>query len=74
MSEPEKQRKVVLLYHGPISGASRRVDIEYWQSLGPSAIFEAAWQCVIDAYAFRKGDPRELRLQRSVVHFQRGRS
>jgi hypothetical protein len=51
----------------------RSFDIGYWQRLGPKAIFEAAYQMVIDAER-QKGRSGDLRLQRSVEHFRRSRS
>lgn len=60
--------------YGRLPDMDRSFDIAYWQRLGPAAIFEAAWQMVVDAHAFRTGDPDELRLRRTVESFQRQRS
>lgn len=57
--------------YGRLSELDRSFDIAYWQRQGPAAIFEAAWQMVVDAHARRSGAPDELRLQRSVETFQR---
>lgn len=41
-------------------------DLEFWQSQGPSAIFEAAWE-LVETAAKVKGLPDDaLRLQSSV--------
>jgi hypothetical protein len=49
----------------------RSFDVEYWQRLGPEAIFEAAWDMVVQAWKVKGRDPNELRLQRSVETIQR---
>lgn len=49
----------------------RSFDVEYWQRLGPEAIFEAAWDMVVQAWKVKGRDPNELRLQRSVEAIQR---
>jgi hypothetical protein len=60
--------------HGRMSELDRKFDIEYWQRLGPAAIFEAAWQMVVDAHSRELGNLDALRLRRTVEHFQRPRS
>ncbi len=50
----------------------REFDIEFWQKLGPSCIFEAAWDLVVTAAAVRGIHEDQLRLQRSVTKFERG--
>jgi hypothetical protein len=47
-------------------------DIAFWQKLGPTKIFEAAWDLVVTAAA-RGIDEDQLRLQRSVTKLERGR-
>src|ERR1035437_5506417 len=49
------------------------MNIEYWQRLGAEAIFEAAWQMAVDAHRRGAGGSDELRLRRTVEHFQRER-
>jgi hypothetical protein len=58
--------------YGRLKDMDRSFDIAYWQRLGPEAIFEAAWQLVVEAHA-RGGDESELELQRTVESFQRQR-
>jgi len=51
----------------------REFDVEFWQTLGPARILEAAWDLVITV-AWRKGiSEDQLRLQRSVEKLTRGR-
>jgi len=56
---------------GRLSEMDRSFDVAYWQRLGPKAIFEAAWQMVVDAHSQGSGSRDELRLRRSVESFQR---
>ena len=57
--------------YGRLRDMDRSFDIAYWQRLGSAAIFEAAWQMVIDAHSARADGSDELRLRRTVEHFQR---
>lgn len=52
----------------------REFDIEFWQRLGPTRIFEAAWDLVVTAARVKGINEDQLRLQRSVTSLQRGRS
>ncbi len=63
----------VMERYGRLPEMDRSFDIAYWQRLGPSAIFEAAWQMVVDAHSRRPGGDDELRLRRTVESFQRQR-
>jgi hypothetical protein len=56
---------------GRLSEMDRSFDVEYWQRQGPSAIYSAAWELVELHHRDRGGEPDELRLQRTVEHFQR---
>jgi hypothetical protein len=64
----------VMERHGRLSEMDRKFDVEYWQRLGPEAIFEAAWQMVVGAHSRQPGGLDALRLRRTVEHFQRARS
>lgn len=64
----------VIERYGRLPDLDRSFDIEYWQRLGPAAIFEAAWQMVVDAHEERPGGSDELRLRRTVEQFQSRRS
>lgn len=68
------KRLVALLYKGRLQGVDRAVDIGFWQSQGPKAILDAAWELVEDAWRWKHRDLNELRLQRTVIHIQHGRS
>jgi hypothetical protein len=57
--------------YGKLSEMDRSFDIAYWQRLGPAAIFEAAWQMVVDAHSRRPGGAEELEFCRSVESFGR---
>jgi hypothetical protein len=46
-----------------------RFDIEFWQSQGDQAIFDAATEMVRDYLTLRYGHVDEPRLQRTVEHF-----
>jgi len=59
----------VMERYGRLSEMDRSFDIEYWQRLGPQAIFEAAWQMAVDAHSRNGGTSDELRLRRTVEHF-----
>lgn len=56
---------------GRVSESDRSFDIEFWQKQGPSAIFAAAWQMVIDTYKLKGWSDSELRLQRSIEKLER---
>ena len=51
----------------------REFDIAFWQALGPTRIFEAAWDLVVTAAAAKGIHEDQLRLQRSVTRLKRGR-
>lgn len=55
--------------YGKIDDSNRSFDIQFWQNQGTEAIFDAAWEQVVDYYAFKGLNTDELRLQRSVAHF-----
>ena len=56
---------------GSLREADRSFDIEYWQRQGDAAIFRAAWE-LVERYHRDQGMERdELRLQRSLEHFER---
>ena len=46
-------------------------DVAFWQALGPTRIFEAAWDLVVTAASARGIHEDQLRLQRSVEKFER---
>jgi hypothetical protein len=62
----------VMERYGQLAEMDRSFDVDYWQRLGPRAIFDAAWQMVVEAH-LRTGASDELRLRRTVETFQRQR-
>lgn len=46
-----------------------RFDIEFWQSQGDQAIFDAATEMIQDYLTIRYGRADKPRLQRTVEHF-----
>lgn len=59
-----------MMRFGELSEMDRSFDIEYWQRQGDAAIFRAAWELMTDYYREQGLSPDELRLQRTVEHFQ----
>jgi hypothetical protein len=51
----------------------REFDVAFWQKLGSTRIFEAAWDLVVTAAAVRGIGENQLRLQRSITKLERGR-
>ena len=64
-----QDRSFVMERKGRIQDLDRSFDLEYWQRLGPEAIFSAAWQMVLDILKDRDIHAPEPRLQRSVEAF-----
>ncbi len=56
---------------GRIEDLDRSFDIEYWQRLGPEAIFSAAWHMVVQAWEWKGRSADELRLQRTIERIER---
>lgn len=46
-------------------------DVRFWQSQGPQAIFDAAWDMVRDYLILRDGNADEPRLQRTVESYRK---
>jgi hypothetical protein len=53
----------------PTGDEADRFDIEFWQAQGDQAIFNAAWEMVLDYLTIRHGHADQPRLQRTVEHF-----
>ena len=53
--------------------AGRDFDVEFWQALGDTKIFAAAWDLVVTAAAMRGISEDQLRLQKSVAALKRRR-
>lgn len=56
---------------GKVTEMDRSFDIEYWQSQPPAARFAAIWEITLFHHTLRKGDPDELRLDRSAEQLKR---
>jgi hypothetical protein len=52
-----------------IGDPSDRFDIDFWQSQGERAIFEAALEMILDYLILRYGHADQPRLQRTVEFF-----
>ena len=72
-TEPEVATRsdFVMERFGNIRDADRSFDIEYWQRQGDAAIYRAAWELVVLYYTDQGVKPDELRLQKSIEHFER---
>jgi hypothetical protein len=64
-------RANVMERYGKLTEHDRSFDIEYWQAQEPKARMDAAWEMIVHACRAKGMDVRQLRLQRSVEHFQR---
>ena len=55
--------------YGPIGDNEDRFDIEFWQSQGDLANFDAALDMILDYLIIRHGHADKPRLQRTVESF-----
>lgn len=56
---------------GKIEQMDRSFDLKFWQAQPAKARFDASWELIVHYMKVKKRDVRQLRLQRSVTHFQR---
>ncbi len=56
---------------GKLKDLDRSFDLEFWQAQPAKARFDASWELVVHYMKVKGRDVRQLRLQRSVTHFQR---
>ncbi len=56
---------------GRIEKMDRSFDLKFWQAQPPKARFDAVWEMILHYMKVKGQDVRQLRLQRSVTHFQR---
>jgi hypothetical protein len=68
---PDTPSSTLTERYGKLSEMDRSFDIAYWQRLGPAAIFEAAWQMIVEAHSGRPGGADELEFRRTVELFGR---
>jgi len=66
----QKVKKVWECY-GKIGDGDRQFDVQFWQSQGDKAIFDAALDMVMDYLRLRHEHVDEPRLQRTVESFHK---
>ena len=71
MSAVKNTSDFVMERFGKLQEMDRSFDIEFWQQQGDAAIFRAAWELVEFYYRDRGLNPNDLRLQRTIEHFER---
>ena len=59
---------------GKIEDLDRSFDRQFWQSQSDQPRFAAAWELVVHSFIVKGKDVSQLRLQKSVEHFQRQES
>ena len=59
---------------GRIEEMDRSFDLAFWQAQPAKMRFDATWELVVHYMKVKGLDVRQLRLQRSVEHFQRQES
>ena len=73
-TEREDGSSFVMMRFGKIHEMDRSFDIEYWQRQNSATRIAAVEEMVLFAHRRKGGDADELRLQRTVEHFQRATS
>jgi len=71
MRNVKPRRGNVFESYRKIGDDERQFDIAFWQKQGDQAIFDAAFDLVMDYLILREGHAVEPRLQRTVESFQR---
>lgn len=64
-------RKNFVVQRGRLEDLNRSFDIKFWQAQPAKARFDASWELVVHYMKVKGLDVRQLRLQRSVAHFQK---
>ena len=64
-------QKIKIERRGKLNDLDRSFDLLFWQRQSSRARFDATWELIVHAYRVKGHDVRQLRLQRSVTHFQR---
>lgn len=64
-------RKNFVVQRGRLEDLDRSFDIKFWQAQPAKARFDASWELVVHYMKVKGRDVRQLRLQRSVTHFQK---
>jgi hypothetical protein len=58
---------------GKLEELDRSFDLKFWQAQSDAARFAAAWELVVHSFIIKGKDVSQLRLQRTVEHFQQQR-
>jgi hypothetical protein len=56
---------------GKLQDMDRSFDLKFWQAQPPKVRFDAVREMIVHYMKVKGQDVRQLRLQRSVTHFQR---
>ena len=56
---------------GKLEDLDRSFDLAFWQAQDAKARFDATWELITHANRVKGKDVRQLRLQRTVEHFQK---
>ena len=64
-------RKNFVEQRGKLKDLDRSFDFKFWQAQPAKARFDASWELVVHYMKVKGLDVRQLRLQRSVTHFQK---
>ena len=64
------KRGIVMERKGKLEDLDRSFDRAFWQAQDATTRFAAAWDLVVHAFRVKGKDVSQLRLQRSVEHFQ----
>lgn len=70
-TKPTRRKRVVMARVIKLGEDDGSFDDEFWRRVGPEGRQEAMWQLVLRYWQMKGRDPRELRLDRSVVVVKR---
>jgi hypothetical protein len=68
------KNEIEMARFGKLADMDRSFDIEYWQRQTSKDRLLAVWEMVVSYHLGKGGTEDELRLQRTVEHFQRKKS
>ena len=66
-------RRDFVEHKGKLQDMDRSFDLKFWQAQSPKVRFDASWELIVHYVKVKGRDVRQLRLQRSITHFQRPR-
>jgi hypothetical protein len=64
-------QRTIVESRGKLEDLDRSFDLQFWQAQDAAARFAAVWELIIHAQRIKGQDVRQLRLLRTVEHFQR---